>query len=516
MSSTGTVAVLLPAIIGLARSINVSPSRLLIPVSFGALLGGATTLIGTPPNIIVSDLMAEQGMQPFSFFSFTPLGLLLVAAGVIFMVTIGRRMLPDNKPATDVQRGETSRELVDLYHLGENLFRLRMRRDSELTGQTIADSRLRNGFNVTVVEILRAAEPRPVARLGERRLVLQSAAQMSIFPRPDTTLCAQDILLVRGEPEDVQHAAAFWNLAIQPARTEDEETIVNQELGIAEVLLPPRSSLVGQTLEESRFGVTYSLNVLGINRHAVDGPLDLRNTVLEFGDILLVQGTWENIRELRKRQRDFVVIGQPEAITDTNGRRAPAALLVLVAMLLVMITGILPLVTVSIMAAIAMVLTRCLTMDEAYDAIDWRSVVLIAGMLPMATALEKVGLVDLVVRVVVDGLGTAGPLVILGAFFLMTSVFTQVLSNTATTVLLAPIALATANQINVDPHAFMMAVAVAASMAFASPVASPTNTLILSAGNYRFVDFFRLGVPMILIMLIVTLIALPVIFPFYP
>lgn len=518
MSDTGTVAVLLPAIVGLAKSAKLSPSKLLIPLSFGSLLGGAMTLIGTPPNIIVSDLMRENGFAPFQFFSYTPIGVLLLGSGVLFMLVVGRHMLPDNKPVQDIQRADTSKDLINLYHLGNNLYRLRLRRRSPLIGKTIAEANLRGDFNVTIVEILREPEPRSVARIGEQRLVLQTDNRTTLFPRPDLELNDQDILLVRGESDDVQHAAAQWNLGIQPANPDDEHSIVNQEIGIAEVLLPPRSDLINKTLMETRFGPSYNLTVLGIDRPSATEPItNLRETPLLFGDTLLVQGAWTDIMELRKRQRDFVVIGQPEDITGNGStKKAPVAMIIMAFMLFMMVTNIVPLVTASLLAALGMILTRCLTMDEAYDVIDWRSIVLIAGMLPMATALEKVGLVDLISRGVTEGLGASEPLIILGGLFLLTSFFTQVLSNTATTVLIAPIALATASELSIQPHAFMMAVAIAASMAFASPVASPVNTLVLGSGDYRFADYIKIGVPMIFIMLIVTVVALPIFWPFTP
>jgi di/tricarboxylate transporter len=520
MSSTGAVAVLLPAIIGLARSADISPSKLLIPLSFGSLLGGATTLIGTPPNIIVSDLLRDAGYEPFNFFSYTPIGLMLLAAGVLFMITIGRRVLPDTRPSQqEMQRVESFKDLIELHQLGDNLFRLRLRQQSPLAGQTIADSELRKKFRVTVVEILRVNGRRPDGVVEPEIMMSQPSVSTvnSIFPQPETKLNAQDVLLVRGSPEDVQHAAAYWNLAIQPAQYEDQQSLVNEEVGIAEVIVPPRSSLNNKTLEETRFGPSYALNVLHINRPGTDEQLDLKDTVLQFGDMLLVQGSWKNIMALRNRGRDFVVIGQPETmIGAANPDKAPLALIIMAVMLVVMMLGVLPLVTASLLAAVAMVLSGCLNMDEAYDSIDWRSIVLIAGMLPMATALENVGLVDLAAQWVTLELGAQSPVIILGGLFLMTSFFTQILSNTATTVLVAPIALATAGQIGVDPHIFMLSVAVAASMAFASPVASPTNTLVLGAGNYRFADYIKLGLPMILIMLLITVIFLPLLMPITP
>ncbi len=517
MSDTGTVAVLLPATISLARSAKMSPTKLLIPLSFGALLGGAGTLIGTPPNIIVSDLLRESGLGTFRFFDYTPLGLILLAAGIGYMLLVGRRLLPDYQPGLDLQRVETPEELIELYRLPANLFRLRVRRNSELVGKTLSEIGLRRDYNLTALEISRPAAPREVARLGDRRLVLQADETESLAPTAETPLQRGDILLVQGAPNDVSHAAAVWELGVQLAEAEDEDALINTEVGLAEVLLPPRSSLNGKTLVDVRFGSTYNLTVLGIRRPGADEALDLKTTVLRFGDTLLVQGAWQNIIALRRKRRDFVVMGEPEVMLGARARaRAPLALLVLAGMLVLMVTNTFPLATVSLLAALAMILLGALTIDEAYEAIDWKSIVLIAGMLPMATAMEKVGLVARVADALTVGLGDLGPLVIIAILFGLTSLFTQVFSNTATTVLIAPIALATARELGLQPQAFLMAVAVAASMAFASPVASPVNTLVMGAGGYRFRDFLRVGLPLIVLALVLSVLVLPVLWPLNP
>jgi di/tricarboxylate transporter len=305
-----------------------------------------------------------------------------------------------------------------------------------------------------------------------------------------------------------------YNLVVTDT-DEGREALVNRQVGIAEVLLPPSSSLIGMTLRQSRFGPTYNLSVLGIRRADQTKAPDPKKATLRFGDMLLVQGMWHDIMALRKQRTDFVVMGEPETMVDsTNTRRAPIAGLVLAAMLVVLVLDLLPLVTTALIAAVAMVLTGCLSMDEAYDAIDWKSIVLIAGMLPMATALAEVGLVDEIAIQVTEGLGTSDPRLAMSVLFGLTAVFTQVLSNTTTAVLVAPIALETARQMQIEPYAFLMTVAIAASMAFASPVASPVNMLVLGAGKYKFVDFIKIGVPMLLIAFVITIIAVPIFFPF--
>ncbi len=278
MSDTGTVAVLLPAIISLSRSVKQAASKLLIPLSFGALLGGAMTLIGTPPNIIVSDILADQGMQPFQFFDYTLIGIILLIAGIGFMLLIGIRLLPEKHAQQMPQRIDTPSELVDIYRLPENLFKLRVRRGSPLVGKTLQETNLGQNFNVTILKIWRDPEPRELAKFGERKLMLGSDEQDEISPHPNIAINADDIFIVQGHHNDVNHASASLNLAIQPAESLEKETLISQEAGVAEVLLPPRSSLVGKTIVDARFGTLHQLTVLGINRPGGDNPTNLKHS----------------------------------------------------------------------------------------------------------------------------------------------------------------------------------------------------------------------------------------------
>ncbi|MCA9943545.1 MAG: SLC13 family permease [Anaerolineales bacterium] len=512
MSDTGTVAVLLPAIISLSINTKISPAKLLIPLAFGSLLGGAMTLIGTPPNIIVSDVLRDAGYEPFFFFSYTPMGLVLAAIGIGFMLFVGRRILPDRRLAVEKQVVATPKELVDVYRLPENLLRLRVRRGSGLIGRNVFESGLREQFGVTVLKIMR---PPQLLEMMESAHPQTDLKDSPLLPDKETAIQRNDVLIVQGEDTAVNQAAVHWNLAVQPPKPKDAKALLSREVGVAELLLPPRSSLLGKTLGEVRFGTTYRLTVLAISRPGAGQNLNLKTTRLEFGDTLVVQGRWHDISRLRDFRRDFVVMGEPESEVDRPPRsKARWAAAIMVSMLVLMVGEFVPLVTAALVAALLVVLTGCLTMDKAYDAIDWKSIVLIAGMLPMSTALEKVGLVNLIATGFVDTLGGSGPLAVMVGLFLLTSIFTQVLSNTATTVVIAPIALVAAQTLGIQPHAFLMAVAIAASMAFASPVASPTNTLVMGAGNYRFSDYVKVGVPLILLVLVAVSLLLPVIFPF--
>jgi di/tricarboxylate transporter len=522
MSNTGTVAVLLPAVVILARTANLSPSKLLIPMAYGSLVGGATTLIGTPPNLIVSEVLLDAGYEPFTFFSFTLAGLVLVFVGIVYMMLIGRHLLPDRETAVPgaVSMPEPKEEIVDRYQLPDNIFRLRVRLWSRLIGKSLAEAHFGDKYNITVLEILRREEPRPALRLVRPKInENQEIKRRSIAPEAESVLEADDILIVQGDAHDVGRVAAAWAMGVQATTeanvTEEAVSRINDEVGVAEILIPNRSHMIGKTVVETRFGSKYNLTVLGILTPGNKGEVNVRDHKLEFGDTLLAQGRWEDIIAMRDERRDFVVLGQPEStLRNPNRSKAMVALGVLSVMILMMITGWLPLVAVALAASLAMVLTKCMTMDDAYNAIDWKSLILIAGMIPMSIALEKVGLIDLAANGLSNFFGPYGPVAVMGGLFLLTSLFTQFISNTATTVVIAPVALTAAASVDVEPYAFLMSVAIAASMAFATPVASPSNTLVMGAGNYRFGDYIKVGTPLILFTLLTTLIIVPILFPF--
>jgi di/tricarboxylate transporter len=516
ISNTGTVALLLPAILSVAAVAKISASRLLIPLAFASSFGGAATLIGTPPNIIASEALRDAGFSQLDFFAFTPAAVVLLLAGVIFMTTIGKRLLPDRRPTDEEPQVVSPEELLENYKLPESIYKVRIRKASPIVGKQLSDVHLSTTFGLNVLEISRPAPAQTLVEFGGQQIVMQSKKNRNIpiHPRMDTELHRDDILILQGDASAVSNAAARLTLAIQPKAADETESIISNEVGVAEVVLPSRSALIGKTLVDLRFGTNYKLTVMNIKRPGQDEPIDLRNTSLRFGDTLLVQGEWRDILALRKYSRDFILIGETEVARHVlNWQKAPIALAVLFGMMVLLVTGWVPTVAAALIAAMTVVLTGCLTMDEAYDSIDWKSVVLIAGMIPMSTALEQVGLVDVVANLFTDTLGAVGPLAVMAGLYLLTSVFTQVLSNTATTVLLAPIAIAAALNLGVAPQAFVMSVAVSASMAFASPVASPVNTLVMGAGNYRFSDYIRIGVPLILVTFVISMVILPLLFP---
>ena len=505
MSSTGTTAIFLPVAVSLAWSAKISPSRLLMPMAFASLIGGMLTLIGTPPNIVVSSYLVEQGLEPFGFFSFTPAGLVMLVIAIAFMALLGRRLLvaraPSSSPTAQNADAPSLIELAASYGLADNIYRLRVRRNSPLVGKTLAKIDLPGRYDVQVLEMQSwppdldlPTEPRPV--------------------EPGTYVNEHDILRVEGRIEDVTRLAREQSLGIRPLE-ELGGRFISKELGLVEVIIAPRSRLVGHTLTEIRFRDKYRVTVLAIMRRGEAIQADLGNTKLRFGDTMLVQGTWDQISLLTNERRNFLVAGQPREMIETKRAtdKAPYAIAIMVGMMLLMTFQVLPAVTAVLLAAVAMVLVGCLTMEDAYSSMNWESIILIAAMLPMATALEKTGGVDAISNAFLDSLGSSGPLVFMAGLFILTSVLSQVISNTATTVLIAPIAFQLAISLGVSPYTFLMTVAIAASTAFATPIASPVNTLVLGPGNYRFGDFARLGIPLQVLIMIATLIVVPLLFP---
>ena len=500
MSSTGAVAIFIPVVLSIAAKIGVNPSRLLMPLAIASLIGGMLTLIGTPPNLVVSTALSREELEPFSFFDFTPIGLLVLLAGIAYVVLVGKRLLPGAETPADDARAQqrTMRDLADAYGIAGRFRRLRIGAGSPLAGKTIAEALLRTRYGVTVLAIERRARIRTTVIP-----VLMSTAMLD-----------GDVLYVGAD--DAQFAELTKAEKLEPLDLEEKRTkSVMQELGMAEVMLTPDSPLIGKSLKQARFRERYGLSALGIQRKGTPFGQATPDSELAFGDVVLVAGGWKNIDLLHVQKKDFVLLTLPAEMQDVAPARsrAPIALLIMLGMLLLLTFGVVASVTAVLMAALAMVLSRCVSMEDAYRAINWQSVALIAGMLPMATALEKTGGIKLIVDGLVVGVGEFGPYALMAALFIVTSLFSQFISNTATTVLVAPIAIAAAQGMDVSPYAFLMTVAIAASTAFSTRVASPVNMLVLGPGQYRFNDFVRMGVPLQILAMIVTLLAVPIIFP---
>jgi di/tricarboxylate transporter len=493
MNNVGATAVLMPAAVSISRRARVSASKLLMPLAFGSLLGGMTTLIGTPPNILVSDVLSQAGYEPFALLDFAPIGLVALVLGVIYMAFIGLRRLPEQTAVEMMASTGEHVDLVDSYRLGERLFRARISAGSPLVGQRLAESGLREEFELTVIGL-------------ERR------GKVSLGLDKETVLQRGDVLLIEGMVDNLVWAEATGWVDVQPEVSVEDHDLQSEVVGIAEVLLAPRSGLVGKTLAEILFREKYSLTVLAILRDGRPRRTGLVDLPLRFGDTLLVQGPRQKIRILQ-REPDFVVMGDVEVAPAVRARKAPVAIGLLVLMLVPVIAGWLPIAASALLAGILMVLTGCLTMDEAYQSIEWKAVFLVAGTLPLGIAMQETGTAEYLAGFLVDTLGGLHPLALLAGFFILTNLLTQFMSNAASTMLIAPIAIGAAQQVGSEPYALLMTIAVAASAGFLTPVAHQSNVLVMGPGGYRFGDYFKSGLPLDLIAFVVTVLIVPLIWP---
>jgi di/tricarboxylate transporter len=642
MNNIGVAALMLPVVMDIARQTRRPPSRLLMPLAYGSLLGGLTTMVGTPPNLLVSDALREFGYAPFGLFDFTPVGVCVALAGIVFVAFVGRRLLPSGDPASGT-RADAAVLLKDLYQLGERAVVVRVLPDSSLVGKSLRESRLGSAAGLNVFAIARsgrktrAPEPQFVlraddrlfvegrldrfnelqgwqelvieardpdlnrllypsaglaqvrlssrssligqslreldfrhrfgvivlairgpetmryydlasARLGEgdRLLVLGDSAsieqlnQASEFdavesipeptligtyrlglvregtthalPDPTEVLKAGDRLLVRGEPEELNVLRGLRRLEIEGEDPRILDELESERTGLIEIVLAPRTTLVGTTLREISFREKFGLRVLAIQREGRSIRSNLRDTALRFGDALLLFGPREK-QVLLGAEPDFLVLTQA-AQRIPRTRKAPLAAVIMVATLVPVIAGWLPIAIAGVIGATVMVITGCLTMDEAYRSVSWRSIFLIAAMLPLGIALQTSGAATFLAE---SGLAVLSPFGVWGVvvgLYLVTSIATMIIPTAALVVIMAPIAMTSSAQIGLSPYAAMMTIAIAASASFTSPIAHPANVLVMGPGGYRFVDYVKVGVPLTIVVMIVALIVLPFVWTF--
>lgn len=517
VSNTGTVALMLPIVVSMAASANISPGRFLMPLAFASSMGGMATLIGTPPNLVVDEVLSNAGFTDLSFFSFTPIGVICVLIGLVVLIPLSKFFLVKKEDGKDTKTttGHSPKELAKKYQLSDNLYRIQIRPGSRIGGKKLQELNITQAYNLSILEIRRQSS----SQGRFLKTVDQSLAG------PHTELQENDILYVFGPFEKVNQFAKEQNLELTDTHVSEYvegaevEKLSVREIGIAEVLLMPDSKLINKAVKDSGFRDKYSVNISGIQRKGEYILNDIKDIKMHAGDILLIQGTWDSIARMSQKQSQWVVLGQPleEASKVTLDYKAPVAALIMVLMIAAMVFDFIPIPPVAavIIAGILMVLTGCFrNVEEAYKTINWESVVLIAAMLPMSLALEKTGASNLISEKLVSGLGDYGPLVLMAGIYFTTSLLTMFISNTATAVLVAPIALQSAIAINVSPYPFLLAVTVGASMCFASPFSTPPNALVMSAGKYTFMDYVKVGLPLQIVMGIVMVFILPLLFPF--
>ena len=498
MSSTAVTAIFIPVALRIAQSTGISPGRLMMPLSFAALISGMMTLVATAPNLVVNSELERHGVEGFRFFSFTPFGLPVLVLGIAYMC-FARRWLPAQGDHKTSSRASFS-AWIDEYKLAGRESRLRIMDGSPLAGENLENLKLRGVSGANIVAIERS-----------RRFTTET-----LRPSAKTELRAGDILLIDLSPssEDIQSLRAQYHLEELPL-TGAYFSDRSQEIGLAEVLLPPTSELVGETLVEAEFRTRFGLTVIGLGRGGRALTGDLLKETLHTGDTLLLVGPWKEIERLRGDTTKMVIMNLPAEIDERLPApgRALQALICLAIVIALMVSGIVPNVQAALIGCLLMGLFGCIDFASAYRSIDWKTIVLIVGMLPFSIALERTGGVDLAAEGLKELTAGAGVRFVLATLFVITAMLGMFISNTATAILMAPVALAVAFDLNVSPYPFAMIVALAASTAFMTPVSSPVNTLVVTPGRYTFGDFVRIGVPFSIVVMIVCVILVPWLLP---
>lgn len=491
MNNIAAAAVLLPAASGAAKKANVNTSRLLMPLAFGTILGGMATLL-TTSNIVVNSVLHDQGVEPFTLYDFAPVGLPLVVVGIIYVAFVGRHSLPGESPLerTVAPNRDEQRDLVAAYHLDENLFRARVPKESSLIDKPLSESHLREDFGVSVVAIERR----------KKKLLALSG---------DTTIEQGDVLIFEGDEHDFRRRDVQPYMEFLPRAEWQESDLESRAVEIVEAMLTPRSRLIGETLRSAHFREKYGMTVLAIWRGEQEIITDLGEVELAFGDALLLQGTRAKLA-MTGEDTDMILLMSKEESAITVPGKGRAALMIFVATLIFAI--IMPDLTAPFMlgGALAMMLTGILTTQQAYASVSWKTIFLVAGMLPMGIALTKTNAASMIASGVVSSLGVYGSLGVLAGLFIITTMLVQAVSGAVVAAVLTPIAITVAQQTGANPRAFAMGVAIATSMAFITPLGHAVNILVMSPGGYSFRDFVRVGAPLTIILTIVALLGLSI------
>lgn len=502
MSSTGVVAIFIPVVLRIASRSGIAPGQLMMPMAYAALISGMMTLVATSPNLVINYEVMRSGAEGFNFFDFTPFGVPILLIGTLYML-VARRWLPAQAAQGQGPRVRPKlRHLVERYRLAEREYRVRVGSSSPLLGRPLGEVNLPAQIGVRVLLIERG-------RGRARRLLPRT---------PETLLQPGDILLIdMDRPDlDAEALAREYGVELLP-RSGTYFADRSQQMGLVEVMLPYESQFVGKTVAEAEVLAQSDLTVVGLRRgRDAQEPRGLREQVLKAGDTLLLAGRWKTIRALQGLARDLVVLNLPREYDEVlpAGRKAPYAVFTLGVVVTLMATGWVPNVQAALIGCLLMGLLRCINLDQAYRSIQWKGLILIVGMLPFALALDRTGGVDLAAGAIVGLVGEAGPSAILALLFLVTVVLGLFIVNTANAVLLIPVALAVAEELQASPYPFAMIIALGASSAFMTPI-SPINTLVTTAGNYGFVDFIRVGLPLTLIVMGVSVLLVPWLLPLY-
>ena len=529
VSNTGTVALMMPIIMSIAAGSGMQSSRFLMPLAFAGSLGGMLTLIGTPPNLVIDEVLTAAGYQPLAFFSFFPVGIIVIAIGIIVLMPLSKIFLSKSQGNKKKKNAKSLDDLVDEYRLLDNLHRyiVPLNRTSaakdengnvmDIVGKTLKELSIQKKYGVSIIEIRNEKK----SRLGLVKDVNQNMAKSS------STIQVHDTLYIIGDEQKMQRFARDYGL-----RKMKDVKIDFYDLGLTEIVVMPTSNFVGLRIGEANLRKRFGINVLGVKRGSSSSSSseggrggseyitdNLIAAKLHVGDMLLVQGEWTNLAHLTADTTNWVVLDQPEKTADKVllDYKAPVAAAIMLLMIAMMVFDFIPVapVTAVIIAGLLTVFAGCFrNVEAAYKTINWESIVLIAAMMPMSTALEKTGASALVSQGLVDSLGAMGPTALLAGIYFTTSLMTMFISNTATAVLMAPIALVAAQQVGVSPYSFLFAVTLGASMCFASPFSTPPNALVMKAGGYTFMDYVKVGLPLQIIIGVVMTFVLPLLFAY--
>lgn len=529
VSNTGTVALMMPIIMSIAAGSGMQSSRFLMPLAFAGSLGGMLTLIGTPPNLVIDEVLTAAGYQPLAFFSFFPVGIIVIAIGIIVLMPLSKIFLSKSQGSKKKKNAKSLDDLVDEYRLLDNLHRFIVpssrtsaARDEngnqlDIVGKTLKELSIQKKYGVSIIEIRNEKK----SRLGLVKDVNQNMAKSS------STIQVHDTLYIIGDEQKMQRFARDYGL-----RKMKDVKIDFYDLGLTEIVVMPTSNFAGLRIGEANLRKRFGINVLGVKRGSSSSSSseggrggseyitdNLIAAKLHVGDMLLVQGEWTNLAHLTADTTNWVVLDQPEKTADKVllDYKAPVAAAIMLLMIAMMVFDFIPVapVTAVIIAGLLTVFAGCFrNVEAAYKTINWESIVLIAAMMPMSTALEKTGASALVSQGLVDSLGAMGPTALLAGIYFTTSLMTMFISNTATAVLMAPIALVAAQQVGVSPYSFLFAVTLGASMCFASPFSTPPNALVMKAGGYTFMDYVKVGLPLQIIIGVVMTFVLPLLFEY--
>lgn len=501
MSSTGIVAIFIPVVLAICSGMGISPRRLMMPLSVAGLISGMMTLIATPPNLVAHSELVKAGFEGFNFFSFTPMGLMVLVLGIGYML-IARRWL-DNGEQSEAQgkaQDFSMANLIEEYQLKGRAKMALVEPNSEFVGKSISQLNLRFEYGLNIIAI---------QRNKHFRTVTINASVNEVFQ-------PKDVLLLDTVLDDDTYQQYCEQLKLRQIALKGEYfSSHSKSVGMAELSVMPEAECIGKTIKELHFRSKYHLSIIGLKRGDEIIQQDLLNTPLRFGDILLIMGVWQQIHRLDKDNRDFFLLRTPEESKKAPPAlsQAPHALFSVLVMVVLMITGIVPNVMAALIACLLLGKFRCVDMKSAYDSIHMPSIVLIIGMMPFSIALQKTGGVDLTVHFLLDIMQDLDVHFVLMALFIFTAVISAFISNTATAILVMPIAIAIASQLGYSPAPFVMTVAVSASAAFMTPVSSPVNTMVLAPAGYKFIDFIKVGVPFTILVMLVSIFVIPMLFP---